>query len=58
MSFKPKREAARSLPQQAEAAPLESLAHLLAEMQGLALVIPAVDRTDAEIEADFDNMPV
>ncbi|ULB09673.1 hypothetical protein ORIO_07055 [Cereibacter azotoformans] len=36
----------------------EGLAHLLAEMQGLALVLPPVDRTDAEIEAGFDNMPV
>ncbi|SNX73357.1 hypothetical protein SAMN05878503_11547 [Cereibacter ovatus] len=39
-------------------APDQGLAHLLAEMQGLALVLPPVDRTDAEIEADFDNMPV
>ncbi|MGP3696153.1 hypothetical protein [Rhodobacter sp. NSM] len=38
--------------------PMESLAHLLVEMQGLALVLPPVDRTEAEIEAEFDNMPV
>ncbi|HSF65184.1 MAG TPA: hypothetical protein VLA78_12395 [Paracoccaceae bacterium] len=33
---------------------------LLAEMQALAAVLPAAHppRSDAEIEADFDNMPV
>ena len=33
---------------------------LLAEMQALAAVLPPViaHRSDAEIEADFDNMPV
>lgn len=36
----------------------QGLGHLLAEMQALALVLPPTDRTDAEIEADFDNMPV
>lgn len=33
---------------------------LLAEMRALAAVLPAtaLHRSDAEIEADFDNMPV
>lgn len=33
---------------------------LLAEMQALSLVMPSAyhPRSDAEIEADFDNMPV
>jgi hypothetical protein len=33
---------------------------LLAEMEALAAVLPATagHRSDAEIEADFDNMPV
>ena len=36
----------------------QGFGHLIAEMQALALVLPPIDRTDAEIEADFDNMPV
>ena len=36
----------------------EGLAPLLAGMAGMAFPLAAVDRSDAEIEADFDNMPV
>lgn len=50
---------AASLAREAPAAEQpQGLVHLLAEIQALALVMPATDRTDAEIEADFDNMPI
>lgn len=35
-----------------------SLAALLAELQALAAILPATDRSDEEIEAGFDNLPV
>ena len=34
------------------------LAQIFAEMQPFGLVLPPTDRTDSEIEADFDNMPI
>lgn len=54
----------RVLAEQTEAAAGVGLNILLGEMLALAAVLPAglsaphTPRTDAEIEADFDNMPV
>lgn len=44
-------------PQPAATTPL-SLAALLAELQALSVLLPVADRSDEEIEAAFDNLPV
>lgn len=56
-----KRNRPDAMPQQGRSPERQAMAMLLEEMKALAAILPAATapaRSDAEIEADFDNMPV